>query len=105
MTRPECDRCGACCAGVLIVEADYLDALREPRLLDADVSGRRVALDVLDDAHAVLLACGTERPCRFLGPDNLCGIYPTRPNGCVAFEAGSEECQRARRLFGLPPLV
>ena len=104
MTNANCDRCGACCGGVLIVEAEYLDALREPRLLKADASGRRVELSVLDDAHVVLLACGRDHPCRFRGADRLCAIYPTRPNACVAFEAGSEQCQEARAAFGLPPL-
>ena len=32
----QCDRCGACCQGHLIVEADDLDVLREPRLIDVD---------------------------------------------------------------------
>jgi hypothetical protein len=32
----ECDQCGACCKGTVIVEADYLDTRREPRLI-ADV--------------------------------------------------------------------
>jgi Fe-S-cluster containining protein len=104
MATASCDRCGACCNGTLIVEAENLDALREPRLLDADVSDRRLGLSVLDDAHVVLLACGRDHPCRFLGADNVCGIYPTRPNACVAFEAGSEQCREARAAVGLPPL-
>ena len=36
MQRYECDKCGACCKGTLIVEADDLDVLREPRLINAD---------------------------------------------------------------------
>lgn len=99
----ECDLCGACCRGTLIVEAYYLDALREPRILDADVTGRKPALDDLDDeSRCVLLACGL--PCRFLSADGRCTIYPTRPNTCVGFEAGDEQCQEARTKLGLPPL-
>ena len=99
----ECDHCGACCQGVLIVEAFYLDAIREPRILDADVSGQRRAIDDLsDDDRCVLLAAG--HPCRFLGGDNRCTIYPTRPNVCVGMEAGEEQCQEARGRRGLPPL-
>jgi Fe-S-cluster containining protein len=102
-SRYECDLCGACCRGTLIVEAYYLDALREPRILDADVTGRKVALDDLDDeCRCVLLAAGL--PCRFLGDDSRCTIYPTRPNTCVGFEAGDEQCQEARSQLGLPPL-
>lgn len=101
--RYECDRCGACCRGTLLVEAYYLDALREPRILDADVTGRKVTIDDLtDDDRCVLLAAG--RPCRFLGDDGRCTIYPTRPNTCVGFEAGDEQCQEARSRLNLPPL-
>ena len=105
MTTPqyECDRCGASCRGTLIVEAYYLDALRDPRILDADVTGRKPTLDDLDDeCPCVLLAAGL--PCRFLSAEGRCTIYPTRPNTCVGFEAGDEQCQDARRRSGLPPL-
>ena len=99
----ECDRCGACCRGTLIVEAYYLDALRDPRILDADVSGRSLTIDELsDDDRCVVLAAN--RPCQFLGGDGLCTIYPTRPNACVAMEAGDEQCQEARSQLGLSPL-
>jgi Fe-S-cluster containining protein len=103
MPEYECDCCGACCRGTLIVEAYYLDALREPRIIEADVTGRKVTLDDLDDEfRCVLLAAGL--PCRFLGNDGRCVIYPTRPNTCVGFEAGDEQCQEARSQVGLPRL-
>ncbi len=99
----ECDRCGACCRGVLIVEAYHLDALREPRILDADVTGRRVTIDDLtDDDRCILLAAS--RPCRFLSAEGSCTIYPTRPNVCVGMQAGDEQCQEARSQLGLLPL-
>lgn len=101
--RYECDRCGACCRGTLIVEAYHLDALREPRILDADVSGRRFTMDELfDEDKCVVLAAN--RPCRFLSAEGHCTIYPTRPNACVAMQAGDEQCQEARSQVGLPPL-
>jgi len=89
----------------LIVEADYLDVLREPRILAADITGRCVTLDELaaDDGRCVLLAAN--RPCRFLSPDGRCTIYPTRPNVCVGMEAGDEQCQEARNRLGLPMLA
>ncbi|OAI40710.1 hypothetical protein AYO40_04450 [Planctomycetaceae bacterium SCGC AG-212-D15] len=81
-----------------------MDALREPKLLDADVSGRRFPLDMLEkEGRCIVLAAN--HPCRFLGPDNHCGIYPTRPNACVAFQAGDEQCQEARREKALPSLL
>jgi Fe-S-cluster containining protein len=102
--RYECDGCGACCRGLLIVEADYLDVLREPRLLDADVTGRRTTVAQLaeDDGRCILLAAN--RPCRFLSPEGRCTLYPTRPNVCVEMQAGAEQCQQVRQQCGLPPL-
>ena len=105
MTREyQCDCCGACCRGTLIVEAYYLDALRDPAILDADVRGRRPTMAELsaDDGRCIVLAAN--QPCRFLAPDGRCTIYPTRPNACVGMEAGDEQCQEARSRAGLPPL-
>lgn len=103
----QCDRCGACCQGHLIVEADDLDVLREPRLIDADrhhagQSVERVVHAIRHNWQAIHLAGG--QPCGFLGQDQLCSIYPTRPNCCVAMEAGDEQCQFAREAAGLPRL-
>lgn len=107
MGRYECDKCGACCKGSLIVEADAIDVLREPRLIDADKYYRgetvdRVVFEIVNEGRVVLLACGS--PSSFLGPDNQCSIYPTRPNCCVGMEPGDEQCQAARRSAGLVPL-
>ena len=110
MPRYECDQCGACCKGYLIVEADDLDVSREPRLIQADPHYAAKPLDQVlhelqtDFGRALIIACGTDRPCSFLGADNKCTIYPTRPNACVAMEAGDEQCQLARGQAGLPPL-
>lgn len=108
MERYECDKCGACCQGTLIVEADALDILREPRLIDADEVHRGKTVEQLvgeiqTQGKAVLLACG--RPCTFLGADKMCSIYPTRPNACVGMQAGDEQCQDARLAAGLAPLL
>jgi len=103
LSQYDCDCCGACCRGTLIVEAYYLDAVREPRILDADVSGhRRTRDDLSDDDRCVLLAAN--HPCRFLSADGRCAIYPTRPNVCVGMEAGDDQCQEARHRLDLPPL-
>lgn len=111
----DCDRCGACCKGLLIVEITELDVHREPRLKGAASPCRATAgMVTLDDdgepcaplepgwEAGGILAC--HAPCPLLGPDDLCSIYPSRPNCCVAFEAGSELCQEARDHSGLPPL-
>ncbi|REJ72336.1 MAG: hypothetical protein DWQ29_21385 [Planctomycetota bacterium] len=109
MPRYECDQCGACCRGHLIVEADILDVLREPRLCEADPHYAGLTQDEartkLDEAgSAVILACGVDRPCWFLDAECRCEIYPTRPNDCVAMQAGDEQCQFARRAAGVLPL-
>jgi len=105
--RYECDKCGACCKGSLIVQAEELDVLREPRLIDADPHHRgksveQMVHEIATEWKAVMLACGS--PCSFLGSDNRCTIYPTRPNDCVGMQAGDEQCQQARAAEGLPPL-
>ena len=108
MLRYECDKCGACCKGHLIVECDSIDVLREPRLIEADCHhvGKTVQ-QMVDDIElqmkTVIIACGTA--CPFLGTENTCGIYPTRPNCCVGLQPGDDQCQEARASEGLPPLL
>ena len=104
----ECDCCGACCQGPLLVEVYDLDVIREPRLATAYIprssakSFEAVMADLQQEDQCLLIAGG--EPCKFLGEDNRCGVYPTRPNVCVAMQAGDDQCQLARRLAGLPPL-
>jgi len=104
--RYECDKCGACCRH-LIVEADAIDVMREPRIGKADQYYSQFdvekTIDMLreDEGRAVIIACGTACPFQ---AENLCSIHPTRPNVCVAFEAGGEQCQEVRAIEGLTPL-
>jgi Fe-S-cluster containining protein len=111
----ECDRCGACCTQ-LIIEIDELDLIREPRLIPASEPFRVPEGMVLADGDGepreeivpgygagAMLACGPTRPCPMLTPGG-CSIYPTRPNCCVAMQAGDEQCQMARGMAGLAPL-
>ena len=99
MSHPECDRCGLCCRD-LIVEIGHVDVVREPKLRTAIIEAHAAGPDDWE-AEYILCAC---KPCPMLGADNLCTIYPTRPNVCVAFEAGSEQCRELRERRGLPPL-
>jgi len=105
-----CDQCGACCKGHLIVEAYELDVLREPNLATADISERTrehahetLMADLQEEGRCLVIAAGEE--CKFLRGDNTCAIYPSRPNVCVGLQAGDEQCQEARREEGLPPLA
>lgn len=101
----ECDRCGACCEN-LILEVDHLDVLREPliaergRLLDGHGS-----IPLVDASWSLW---GESHVCAFGRRDDdgkhSCTIYPTRPNMCVGFVAGGEQCQMARKSAGLPAL-
>jgi Fe-S-cluster containining protein len=99
--KSTCDRCGLCCQR-LIVEADVVDVLREPRIETERPLGRRDAsLHVLD---ACWIVAAPGRPCPFLARENRCRIYPTRPQICVAFAAGSAQCQELREQCGLRAL-
>lgn len=106
--RFECDKCGACCKGNLIVEVEDLDVIREPRVIGADPhhAGKPVeqmVREIQEEWKGVIIAGG--KPCSFLGQDNQCSIYPTRPNCCVGLQAGDEQCQYSREADGLPPLL
>jgi hypothetical protein len=99
--KPElCKDCALCCQH-LLVEADAVDVLREPRIQAVrplkNVSG---SLSVHD---ACWVLAGPGMPCKFLTRQKRCGIYPTRPNTCVAFLAGSNKCQVLRWEHGLLP--
>ena len=93
-----CLSCGACCS----YSADWprfsleddaqLDAIPK-RLVAADLSGMR---------------CQGDR-CRALagevGVATACTIYALRPDVCRACVPGGEDCNIARRSFGLPDLA
>jgi Fe-S-cluster containining protein len=108
--RYECDKCGACCKQ-LLVEVYDIDVWREPKLMTADI-GRWTRemieaelMDELEQEGKCLVIAGPGKPCQFLGDENQCGIYPTRPNVCVAMQAGDEQCQQAREAAGIEPLA
>lgn len=114
----KCDSCGACCIH-LIVEIDPVDIAREPKLRslrpsrfnpewEPDEDDReeyeRVGPLVPGFEAGAILACGAANPCPMLTSEKLCSIYPTRPACCVALQAGSDLCQIARKVAGLPIL-
>ena len=109
-TKYECDQCGACCQGYLIVEVYGIDVMREPRLATADPGYQRtdesleLAHELEVNDHCLVIAAGP-RPCPLLGEDFTCAVYPSRPNVCVALEAGDDQCQYARQQARLPPLA
>jgi Fe-S-cluster containining protein len=104
----ECQRCGLCCRK-LIIEIGCHDIVREPRL----ASVARPFLDVQgpcgftaggdNDGEAVhdgpCNALATGGTCPMLSAAGLCSIYPTRPNTCVGFPAGGQQCLDLRRQY------
>ncbi len=105
----ECDKCGACCKGHLIVEAYDLDVLREPHLAAADIGEwtremvhQELMAELEQEGKCLVIAGGEE--CKFLRGNSMCAIYQTRPNVCVALPPGSDQCNQAREADGLPRL-
>ena len=94
----ECDGCGECCRSKL-VDVFPEDVLRQPRVGEHMSRLREPGLD----GEIGYLNCGGGK-CFFLGSENRCDIYPTRPVVCVLFPAGCDQCQEVRRDAGLPPL-
>lgn len=98
-----CDNCGLCCT-TMLARATTVDAMREPRIAQecrrAKVNGQVEDWYMLNSDPEG----NTLPPCRFHTGQG-CGIYSTRPNACVGFQAGSPDCQWLRQGAGLAPLV
>lgn len=81
--RYECDQFGACCQGLVIIEADGIHRCREPRLLEATPLRVRHTIDeLLSDLREVRNQCleiAGRGPFRLR--DVRCLIYPTHPKG------------------------
>ncbi len=94
----DCTDCGACCRCYPIF-ASAQDAEREPQLKE-----RCVRVDNFlgkgEVAYRMYPLANTEG-CAFLGANQLCGIYESRPAVCRSFESGSEQCVRARERVGI----
>jgi len=101
MGKVECDKCGACCQTFPVL-VSLSDAMREPRI-------KQCAIELPEHLKQPswdfkLHPLPFHRGCCFLGGDDLCTVYETRPDVCRTFEAGTEECAEARARLGLPPL-
>jgi Fe-S-cluster containining protein len=98
----ECDGCGACCC-TYPVFASRDDALAEPRIAD---ESQELAAHLETPRWAYrLFPLPFHETCCFLDGDCRCSIYQTRPRVCREFAAGSDACQQARALKGLPALA
>lgn len=96
-----CQCCGACCR-TLIIEANGLDVIREPRIAEdcPVLDGNDPGSDPTTWSWSV--AVGSYEPCPFLGSEG-CSIYPTRPADCVGMEPGGPQCRAARQEEGRSP--
>ena len=81
--RFECKKCGACCkpgwAGdyqIVTFNDDELAAIAE--YLGMSVEDVREKYEINENAMNT-----SKKPCRFLGPDNLCTIEPVKPGNCM----------------------
>ena len=97
----KCDGCAACCR-TFPVFATHADAAREPRITEEGF----LLPEHLQTPEWVykLFQLPFHETCCFLDEANCCTIYPTRPDVCREFAAGSDPCQEARGRVGLPPL-
>jgi Fe-S-cluster containining protein len=113
-----CDGCGACCAGVGSPPGLLFD-FGNPALLEAEAAGLPLSEWPLSewgrslpaDALASLLdyyASGQQDrderglPCLWYDADaKRCRYYAHRPEACVEFEVGGEDCLRIRNLEGV----
>ncbi len=94
----ECKQCGQCCCS-LIIEIDHLDIVREPKLAEhAVLLDGNGTMKYESDWEKIynLTFC---KPCPMI-EDNKCSIYPTRPNCCVGFKVGSEQCKFSKQESG-----
>ena len=91
MADTRCQRCGACCRN-LILEASEADAAREPR-----IAAEAIRLRTMAGEPDVFCLNRGNRPfsCMFLGGDNECTIYATRPRMCRQYPTG-RPCERQR---------
>ncbi len=98
--RYDCRRCGACCVefDVFLTDAEADRFERSPRLCELTV------LVYPRPAFGVRFMRRTEQgQCTALDGalgDCACSIYPDRPGLCAGFEAGSEDCLKARQRHG-----
>ena len=102
VARPDCQRCGACCAYFQQVPVLMVDAT--PRSLTwavwdgEDREGERLRWLRREPAEGGCVA--------FAGPVGervSCSVYELRPQACREFEAGSDRCHALRRMYGLEP--
>lgn len=74
----DCLTCANCCktTSPIFYERDIERAAKAVKMKPGDFFEKYLKMD--EDKDAVL----KQAPCAFLGPDNYCSIYESRPNAC-----------------------
>ncbi|MGA8513437.1 MAG: YkgJ family cysteine cluster protein [Burkholderiaceae bacterium] len=102
MIDSPCTHCGACCASYRVdFSICQLQSVggSVPDGLTVDVNASTCRMRGTDHVPIRCAALSGK-----VGTKVACGIYEWRPNPCHELEAGSDACERARALHGLPTL-
>lgn len=98
-----CIECGACCASFRVSfywgEATAHEHGTVPLELTTPISPHHVCMKGTEQKPVSCIALEGE-----VGHKVSCNIYALRSSTCRTFEAGSEECAKARQIHGLPAL-
>jgi len=99
-----CVQCGACCASFRVSfywgETTAHENGTVPTELTEPVS-----------PHHVCMKGTSQKPVRCIALDGTigtqvsCNIYTLRSSTCREFEAGTEDCAKARKMHGMPELT
>lgn len=102
---PDCETCGACCAGLVAVPTAPHDDVPDDDCWDVTLGeeGSEYVIDRYIKRRESDLAC--KHLWGGVGGKVTCKVYETRPRLCRLFEAGSDRCHALRRAFGLEPYL
>ncbi len=99
----ECIKCGACCASFRVSfywgETSAHEQGSVPAELTTAISPHHVCMKGTERKPVHCIALMGE-----VGREVSCSIYEQRSSTCRQFEAGSEDCAKARKIHGLPEL-
>ncbi len=99
----ECTNCGACCASFRVSfywgETSAHEQGTVPAELTKAISPHHVCMKGTEQKPVRCIALMGE-----VGCEVSCSIYEQRSSTCRQFEAGSEDCAKARKIHGLPEL-
>jgi len=98
-----CLSCGACCASLRVsfywAETDAHPLGSVPQALTKQLTPHYVCMKGTDSPPLRCVALEGK-----VGEQVSCSIYALRSSTCREFEAGTEECNRARAKHHLPPI-